>query len=617
MDKNTIIGFTLIAGILVFFMIFNRPNEEQLAERKRIQDSIIQANREIELERSLKEYDAQNTAKFDTEILSDSTKAARAEKEYGVFSTASIGEEKYTVVESDLLKLTFSNKGGKIYSVVLKDYQTHDSLPLKLFDGDSTMFGIGLSNIGKSTNGLYFEPTFESSNITVTDDSKTISYKLYTNDRSGNVEFIYTIPKNDYMIKYDVKFNNLSINDDYLNLKWEMFMPSLEKGKKWESDNTTIKFKYSEDDDEELDAYSSDEISEKMDGKVRWIAFKQQFFSSILIADDAFDRNGRVTSTPLPTTKQFTKQFSADVDFPFKSKEFGMRFYFGPNHYNTLKQYDESLEKLIPLGWGIFGWVNRFAVIPLFGFLSKFISNYGIIILLMTIIIKAVLFPLTYKSYLSTAKMRVLKPEVEELAKKFPKQEQAMEKQQATMNLYKRAGVNPMGGCIPLLIQMPILIAMFRFFPASIELRQKSFLWASDLSTYDSICNLPFEIPFYGSHISLFTLLMAGSMILSTKLSNNNMTTSPGQPNMKFMMWLMPIMMLFWFNNYSSGLSYYYFIANMITFIQTLVINRTVDEEEILRKLKENKNKPVKKSKWAQRLEEMQRLQREQMKNRK
>ncbi|MDK2979484.1 MAG: YidC/Oxa1 family rane protein insertase, partial [Bacteroidales bacterium] len=282
------------------------------------------------------------------------------------------------------------------------------------------------------------------------------------------------------------------------------------------------------------------------------------------------------------------------------------QFYFGPNHYTTLKKQGLEFERIIPLGWGIFGWINRFVVIPVFNFLDNFIANYGLIILILTILIKTVLFPLTYKSYLSSAKMRVLKPEIDLINKKFPKKEDAMKKQQATMALYKKSGVNPMGGCIPMLIQFPILIALFRFFPSSIELRQKSFLWADDLSSYDSILDLPFDIPFYGDHVSLFTLLMALALFFSTKINSGQMGDSNQQmPGMKFMMnYMMPVMLLFFFNGYSAGLSYYYFLSNVITMGQTLIIRRFVDDESLLKKLHENKKKPVKKSKWQQRLEE-------------
>ncbi|NLA24445.1 MAG: membrane protein insertase YidC, partial [Bacteroidales bacterium] len=304
---------------------------------------------------------------------------------------------------------------------------------------------------------------------------------------------------------------------------------------------------------------------------------------------------------------EYLKKFYAELSLPVNREshvEVPIKLYYGPNKFSVLKSYDNKLEKLVPLGWGIFGWVNRFLIIPVFNWLGSFIGSYGIIILLLTIFIKLLLFPLTYKSYMSTAKMKVLKPQIDELAKKYPKGKE-MERQQATMNLYKRVGVNPMGGCLPMLLQFPILIAMFRFFPASIELRQQSFLWADDLSTYDSILDLPFKIPLYGDHISLFTLLMAAALMVSTIMTSKNQPTNNQMPGMKTMMYFMPIMLLFFFNEYAAGLSYYYFLANLITILQTWAIRRFfVNDEKVLAKLEENKKKPVKKSKWQARLEQ-------------
>ncbi|PLX11297.1 MAG: membrane protein insertase YidC, partial [Marinilabiliales bacterium] len=337
------------------------------------------------------------------------------------------------------------------------------------------------------------------------------------------------------------------------------------------------------------------------------VSYQHQFFSSILVADN-FLANGIIEYKSFEEGDKYLKYFESTIGLPFEftsESSVPLSFYFGPNHFNTLKQYELGFEKIIPLGKSIFGWINRFVIIPAFNFLDNFITNYGLIILILTILIKLVLFPLTYKSYLSTAKMRVLKPEIDEISKKFPKKEDAMKKQQATMAMYKKVGVNPMGGCIPMAIQFPILIAMFRFFPASFELRQKAFLWADDLSSFDSIIDLPFTIPQYGDHVSLFTILMAIALIFSSKLNTGQMNDANQQmPGMKFMMtYMMPVMLLFIFNSYSSGLSYYYFLSNVITLGQTLFIRRFVDDEALLKKLHDNKKKPVKKSKWQERLE--------------
>jgi len=373
--------------------------------------------------------------------------------------------------------------------------------------------------------------------------------------------------------------------------------------------------------DEEIEKLAETKDKDSFDsrGGVQWIAFKQQFFSSILISKDKLD-NPTVSLVKFEDkNSKFLKQFKSECTFDIKdsitqSQKFN--FYFGPNKFSILKQYDLKLEKVVPLGWGIFGWVNRFIIIPIFNWLGGFIDNFGIIILLLTLIIKIGLFPLTYKSYKSSAKMRVLKPQVDELALKFPKGKE-MERQQATMALYKRAGASPMGGCLPMLLQFPILIAMFRFFPASIELRQESFLWANDLSTYDAIVewsgNIPLLSSFYGNHISLFTLLMAISMLISTKMTSANQPTNANMPGMKAMMYIMPVMMIFWFNKYSSGLSYYYFLANLITILQTWIIQKfIIDEKKVLAQMELNKKKPAKaKSKWQQRLEEAAKMQKQ------
>jgi YidC/Oxa1 family membrane protein insertase len=338
--------------------------------------------------------------------------------------------------------------------------------------------------------------------------------------------------------------------------------------------------------------------------KTDWIAYKDQFFSSVLIADDFF-LNATASSSTTDPTSDYLRYFQSEIGVAYAHAEttsVKMKMYFGPNSFTLLKKYDMQLEELVFLGRNIIRWINQYVIIPIFNILDNFIVNYGIIILILTLLIKLVLFPLTHKSFLSQAKMKVMKPMVDEIGKKFPKQEDAMKKQSATMELYKKAGVSPMGGCLPMLLQMPILFAMFRFFPTSIELRQQSFLWAKDLSTYDSIFNLPFTIPMYGDHVSLFTLLMTVSTIISTKISNP-VGGQEQMPGMKTMMYMMPVMFMLILNNFSAGLTYYYFLANVISIIQTQVSRQFVNEDEILRKIEENKKKPVKKSKWQLRLD--------------
>lgn len=389
------------------------------------------------------------------------------------------------------------------------------------------------------------------------------------------------------------------------DLVWDMVVPRQERGAANENNYTNIHYKFVADDDEAFSA-GKEEESKSLSTKLKWIAFKQQFFSSVLIAGDAFE-NADLKSVKAADTSKYLKQYSANIGLNYQSGAnftVPMSFYFGPNHYPTLKKYNLDLEKLVFLGRNIIRGINKFVIIPIFNWLNHFISNFGIIILLLTIIIKIGLFPLTFKSYQSQAKMRVLKPQVDEINKKIPK-EKAMERQQAMMALYKKAGVNPLGGCLPMLLQFPILIAMFRFFPTSIELRQHGFLWADDLSTYDSILSLPFNIPFYGNHISLFTILMTVTTIISMKMSQQTQMSDAQMPGMKTLMYIMPVMFMFFLNNFSAGLTYYYFLANVITIGQNELFKRMIDEEKLLKKIQANKAKPVKKSKFQERLENM------------
>jgi YidC/Oxa1 family membrane protein insertase len=610
MDRNSIIGLVIIAGILVVFSLINQPSEEELAEAKRVRDSIahVQDEKAKEQERIAAEQAAKQ---IEEEPQADTSQIN--EQHYGSFAQAATGEQKLITLENDKVKIKVSTKGGRIYSVELKDYKTYTQEPLVLFSGDDNTFGFNFFAQNRSirTNELFFQPDRDDSQILVNGGEETLRMRLFAGE-GKYIEYIYSLGADSYELGFDVHFVNMqdimASNSADIELEWEMFAPQLEKGKKHENDFTTIAYKFFQDEVEELSARGKDDDEDEINNRLKWLAFKQQFFSSILVADDHLS-NAMVEFERFPEEAEYLKRLKANIGVPAQitsDTQIPMTFYFLPNHYTSLKKYDKGFEDLIPLGWGVFAWVNKIAVIPVFNFLNNFIANYGIIILILTILIKLVLFPLTYKSYVSTAKMRVLKPEIEEINKRYPKKDEAMKKQQATMNLYKRAGVSPMGGCLPMLIQLPILIAMFRFFPASIELRQKGFLWADDLSSYDSIFSLPFEIPYYGDHVSLFTLLMAVALVFTSRINSSQMAdTNQQMPGMKFMMtYMMPVMLLFVFNNYSSGLSYYYFLSNVITLGQTLVIRRFVDEEALLKKLHENKKKPAKKSKFQQRLEE-------------
>jgi len=624
MDRNTIIGLLLIGAILIGFGIYNSPSTEEIEASRRRQDSLALVEKTAE-EAGVKAT-AERQAKIqaaDTVQLSDSAKVELKKKIYGNFAEASEGESKTHTIENELIKVSISNKGGRVTSVELKNYKTFDQKPLILFDEENSKFGLNFSSQGRnfSTDSLYFKP--EGKSFFVQDkDSSTLAMRLYAGENKY-IEYLYSLKGNSYLVNFTINSVNLNdviapSNKDY-NINWWMKTPVQEQSLENQQNATTVYYKVLND---EVDYLSDrEDEKEKLESGVKWVALKQQFFTSVLIAGSSFEKSSEIETKVLIGDTNFTKELSASLYVPYGHKaneSFDMSFYFGPNHYQTLKKYDLALEKQIPLGWGIFGWVNRFLVIPVFNFLNSFDMNYGVIIFILTILIKLLLFPLTYKAYLSTAKMKVLKPEMDEINEKF-KNEDPLKKQQAVMALYRQAGVNPMGGCLPMLLQMPILIAMFNFFPSSIELRQESFLWANDLSTYDSIWDLGFNIPLYGDHVSLFTLLMTVSTILYTRTSNQMSANNAQMEQMKWIMYLMPIVFLGVFNNYSAGLSYYYFLANMITFGQQYAMRQFVNEDEIHRKIQENKKRPAQqtKSKFQQRLEDMAKQRQEQMKKKK
>ena len=599
-DKNSLIGFVLMAIILIVFNTFFFPEvQQEQAPTATPSEAVI-------IETKLAETVTTPTLTVvENSIVNEELKAT-----YGIFATAATGTEDFQTIENDKLKITVSNKGGRITSVILKEYQTFDSLALDLFDADSSRFNLQFTtghNI--NTADLYFQAE---------QSSNTLSMKLKA-DNSHYVEYLYTLT-DDYLIDFEINFIGMESiipsGVNYMNLEWQMKTPQTEKSKTNQDMYTGLQYQYSADDEVDYLSFTSTDEDE-INARLNWVAFKQQFFSAIFIAKDGFDKPTTLTSTKSEGSK-FIKDLAAKFELPYnhnRDEKLSFQFYFGPNHYKTLEAYNSGFEELVPLGWGIFGWVNRYIIINIFDFLSKYFSSYGIIILLLTLIIKIGLAPFTYKAFLSQAKMKVLKPEIDKINDKL-KGKDPMKAQQETMGLYRKAGVNPMGGCLPMLFQFPILIAMFRFFPASIELRQESFLWADDLSSYDSIYNLGFDIPFYGDHISLFTLLMTVSTLLYTHMNSSMATGQMAQ--MKWMMYLMPIMFLGFFNNYAAGLSYYYFLANMFTFTQQYFMKRMIDEDAILAQLEANKKKPAKpKSKFQKKLEAMQKQQEHKMKKRK
>ena len=630
MDKKSIIGIVLIFAILVVFSIINQPSKEEIEAQKHRRDSIaqVEADKAVLLQQQLEQQAAAKSANVETDSVSTEAQLVENTNQFGVFGAAASGSEEFYTLENNLMKITFTNKGGSIYSVELKNYQTHDSLPLILFDGPKTQFGLNFfaQNRSIKTNQLFFTPVRNQKEIVVTGPpvkigsegkikfnkqnpggKETVSFRLEVAPGSY-MEYNYTLEYNSFLVDFDVKMQGMNqyiaSNQSYLNFNWSYDVPRQERISKFGEDNyTNIMYKFFEDEVDNLAKNKSDE--ENLTTKIKWIGFKQLFFNSTVISDESFS-NAQIRQEKYKDNPKYLANFYADISLPYEGKpneSVGMQFFFGPNHYQTLKQYDINLESLVYLGYPVVREVNRFVIIPIFNFLRKYIDNFGIIILLLTIFIKSVLFPFTYKSYMSQAKMRVLKPEIDELSAKYGS-DKMMEKQQATMALYKKAGVNPMGGCLPMLLQFPILIAMFFFFPTSIELRQESFLWATDLSTYDTILNLPFTIPFYGDHVSLFCLLMTITTIISTSMNQQAMS-SQSMPGMKTMMYLMPVMFLFILNSYSSGLSYYYFLANLITIGQTYLIRYFVDEDKIRLQLQANRKKPVQKSNFQKRLEDM------------
>lgn len=632
MDKNTIIGFLLIAGIMVGFTLLTKPSEEEIARQKKYNDSIALVYQQEVATQQLQDSLKTAVVAIDSlDSLNDSTAIALKSDAFGGFSSSAFGDEKYYTLENNLLKLVISSKGGRIYSAELKKYKAQEGKPLILFEKDESDFNyvfVTDNNRVVNSDELYFEP--QGAVQKDSEGNQTLIMRLKTNLPDAYIDFIYTLPADDYMVRYDMKANRMneimpmSINS--LEMTWKSSIRQQEKGRSFEERYSGLYYHYIAGDMDNLNQSKNDE--KKTDNQVKWVAFKDQFFSSVLIADKSFT-SSIFKSEIMDEHSGYLKNYSADMVVPFDltgKEPTGFRFYLGPNHYKTLSSYDKGVDKneclhlreLISLGW--FGFVNRYFVIPMFNFFSKYIGNFGIIILLMTIVIKIIILPLTYKSYMSSAKMRVLKPEIDEINARIPA-EKAMERQQATMALYNKVGVSPMSGCIPSVLQMPLLVAMFGFFPAAIELRQESFLWVKDLSSYDVLFSWKGDIPLlssiFGNHISLFALLMTITTIFSTKISMQTTQTSPDQPGagmMKWMMYLMPIMFFFMFNSYASGLTYYYFLSSLFTVILNQIIRWTIDEDKLLAELrakgKANAKNPKKKGGgFMARLEQMQKEQ--------
>jgi len=628
MDKKSLIGLGLIAAILITWLALTGPSKEQIARNKQIKDSIELATKSAQIAEEAKAAAKKIAAANDTTtkvVLSDSLIQLQKNSIYKDFAVSVSGKKEVVTIENENIKAFISTKGGNVEKVILKNYKRYgQSEPLVLFDADSTaqylQFEAYANNMRFTTDSFYFKP----SSITETvsgNNSKSIILKLETSNPGSYIEYIYSLKGNDYMLDYDVNFvgmqNILSSKNNHVTMHWSQALPSQEKHITKEREAATAYFNQTNEGVDYINARKSEEKLLNEDN-IKWVSFKQHFFNSTLIADGEFLKEGSFVKTSENPESKYVKTITTVLSIPFKhssSEKFGMSFYFGPTQYNTLKEYDLDLEKIIPLGWSVFSYINKWMIIPLFSLLSGL--NSGIIILILTLILKTLLFPIAYKTYMSSAKMRVLKPEIDELNAKFEKVDDPLKKQQETMALYRRAGANPLSGCLPMLLQFPILIALFGFFPAAIELRQKGFLWTDDLSTYDSVYNFGFNVWGFGDHVSLFAILMFASTIIYTWMNQAMLQPQQTQmPGMKYMMYLMPVIFLAVMNSYAAGLSWYYFLANIITFLQTWLMRKFIDDGKIREELLANMKKPEKKSSFQTKLEEMAK-QRQQLPNKK
>lgn len=619
LDKNSIIGIVLITLIMIVWVYTSTPSAEELARQKRIRDSIAFAEKKQSIDSithsSRSTIQPSVTTSHTPSIsINDSIINIQRQNFYKDFYPFVKGKEKCIYLENEKLKITFTNKGGRIKQVELKEYHRYGSNEyLKLFDEDSTYYSLMIDAYEKSrvfhTDSFYFD--------IVTQQKNKVVFRLSPSQSNQYIDFIYTLADNDYLLKFDIQFHQLntiiSPNTDELFIRWQCLMPTQEKHIIKEKEVSTIYYKYTQDSPDYLNP-RSDEEKNLNEMPIKWICFKQQFFNSTIIADKSFMKEGSFVK--LRTKEEDTSIVKAtltEIGIPYthqNDETFGMHFYFGPNHYPTLKKYEDwELQHIIPTGWWIFQYINSGLVIPIFNWL-KGMLNFGWILVILNIIIKIILFPIFYKNYMSGAKMRALKPELDKINEKYGPTADPIKKQQEIMNLYQRAKVNPMMGCLLLLIQFPILIALFNFVPAAIELRQESFLWADDLSTYDSIWDfgkIPIIYSIYGDHVSLFALLMFISTILYTWMNSEMLSPQQNQqvPGMKFMMYFMPLIFLAVMNNYSAGLSWYYFTANILTFAQTYLMKWIIKDDKIRAKIEANLKKPIKLSGFQKRLQDM------------
>jgi YidC/Oxa1 family membrane protein insertase len=622
MDRNTVIGFVLLGVLFIAYLAIESRNSQAVEARQAyLQDSI----QRVEKERIADSLDAvrlaqerlllssvDSTIQIDSvsperkQAIIDSVTAAQAAtisaadaKDYGSLTAATQGEETSFVLENDLMKVTFSNKGGKVTQVILKEFKNYGGEPLELVGGNKNSFGYSFyfdQDRRVSTEELFFQPIPSS-------DGKGVTFRLDAG-QGRIMEQVYSFNDTSYLLDYSLKMEGfdklIPANLPVVVLNWNNEMQEQEKNIDYERQYSSFYWKYASGDLED----QASNGTENFDATIKWVSNQQQFFNTTLIARTAFDNQGKVHIIEGGDSSAFVKRYETELYIPYAqqgSYRFDMQWYFAPNHFQSLKDLDLGMEDIVQTGTGLSRIINRGIVIPLFNWLGGFVTNYGLVILLLTLIIKLALTPLTYRSYLSMAKMRVLQPEIAEMKEKFKDDQQKQGAEQ--LKLFRKAGVNPLGGCIPTLLSMPILIALFRFFPGSIELRQKAFLWADDLSTYDDLIHWGADIPFIGSHLSLFCILMTISSIMYVQL---NMSNASGlTKEMKFMQYIFPVFFLFFLNSSPAGLTYYYFVSNMITFGQQFAIRKFfINDAAIHARIQENKAKPVKKSKFAQRLED-------------
>ena len=627
MDKKTWIGFILIAGIVIGFSFINRPSKEELAERKRVQDSIALVRaQEAEALRISEQISAQmqgqhpTNAEVNAEELAQQVMAV-----YGAFAPAAKGEEGIITLENRKVRIGISRRGGRIAKAELKEYKAYnDSVnDLCLFEGEESSLSFTLvTNNSRvlTTENLYFT---EAGRSIDNEGNTTLIMRLNTNIEGCYMDFVYTLPADDYMVGMRIHASNMQMvlaqNMSSMEMHWNQSIPQQEKGRKFEEKYAQLQYMFVGGDIEKLEPLKADRAKEA--ARLKWIAYKDQFFSTVMIAEDAFEST-QMESTPLHAASHHIKEYKTTTSLPFDitgKSSTDLKYYFGPNHYNTLKAYDKDVEKseklhlneLVPLGWKIVAWINKALVIPMFDLFSSWGLHIGIVILLMTLVIKLIILPFVFASYKSSAKMRVLKPQLDEINAKYPP-EKMQERQQATMALYQKAGVSPMSGCLPMLFQFPVLMAMFWFLPTAIELRGQSLFWADDLSTYDAILSWDTPLPLIGwTHLSLFCLLMTVVNIVYTHITMQSQSGGQEMKMMRWMMYLMPVMFLFFFNDYAAGLSYYYFVSLLMTIIQTMIFRWTIDDKKVLAEMEANAKKKgtQKKSGFAARLEAMQREQ--------